>query len=114
MHNHKVGEKAPTGLGLYDMNGNLWEWFADLYRPSNYAISHYDYPSGNDMISGDVVLNPINNAFGVASPPVRYFCGGFWWSNNDAFRAGYRGSAFANSRGYHLGFRPAFLSPFAP
>ncbi|MDR1973332.1 MAG: formylglycine-generating enzyme family protein [Bacteroidales bacterium] len=114
IHNHKVGEKEPTGLGLYDMNGNLSEWCADLYPgTSSYEISHYDYPSGNDMISGDVMLNPINNAVGASSPPSRSFCGGSWDLDETDLRAGHR---WESSADYFImyGFRPAFLSPFAP
>jgi len=45
---HNVGQKAPNELGLYDMNGNVWEWVNDWYDEAYYATSPKDNPKGPD------------------------------------------------------------------
>jgi formylglycine-generating enzyme required for sulfatase activity len=41
---HTVGGKAPNGYGLYDMNGNVWEWCWDRY--GTYSTTQLNNPTG--------------------------------------------------------------------
>ncbi len=41
-----VGTKAPNGLGIHDMSGNVWEWVQDWYGSGYYSGSPRNNPKG--------------------------------------------------------------------
>jgi formylglycine-generating enzyme required for sulfatase activity len=63
---HEVGKKAPNGLGLYDMSGNVWEMVWDWY--------------------GDYSKNVQTDPLGPSSGTQRIRRGGGWDSNEDNHR----------------------------
>jgi formylglycine-generating enzyme required for sulfatase activity len=85
---HPVGRKAPNGLGLHDMSGNVWEWCQDSFAPDAY-VRH-------------APLNPLVDLPGTD----RVIRGGSWnldsWSARCARRFSFRADAFGPGLGFRL------------
>ena len=47
---HAVGKKRPNAWGLYDMNGNVWEWCLDWYGSLSYGTDPRGSSSGTERV----------------------------------------------------------------
>jgi formylglycine-generating enzyme required for sulfatase activity len=83
---HPVGQKKPNAWGLYDMNGNVWEWTQDWYDERYYQSS--------------TTVNPT----GPSSGRFHTMRGGSWVDQALNARASKR-DYFEDSADFHIGFR---------
>jgi formylglycine-generating enzyme required for sulfatase activity len=91
-HTQPVGGKKPNPWGLYDMNGNVWQWCTDTYDKGYYSRSSQKDPQ-----------NLENSGSGQV-------CRGGSWNDGapSSFRAADRSRFASGSRVSNLGFRVCF------
>lgn len=87
---HPVGEKKPNELGIYDMNGNVFEWCQDWYDHSYYGIE-----------------GSSNNPQGPPPAIFRVVRGGSWQNGVDFCNTHLRQKYNPKSNLHNRGFRVA-------
>ena len=84
---HEVGAKAPNAWGLYDMEGNVWQWCADWFDGSYFTLSPVNDPTGP--------TKPVK----VGGNDFRVIRGNMFIARSDAENSGAMDSRCARRRG---------------
>ncbi len=84
---HPVGTKAPNGLGLYDMSGNVLEWCEDWFDEEYYKKVPSANPKGPPKGSYRVLRG---GSWDSAPNYVRTVARNYWEPDNRDFYTGFR------------------------
>jgi serine/threonine protein kinase len=87
---HLVGQLEANPFGLYDMEGNVWEWVQDWWHPNAY---------------GEFQDKPAVDPAGPAVGTLRVVRGGSWPNPASCCRSSHRFSFAPTRWGFILGFR---------
>jgi formylglycine-generating enzyme required for sulfatase activity len=82
-----MGSYPANAWGLYDLNGNVWEWCSDWYAPNYYKDS------------------PKKDPRGPATGTERVLRGGSWQNHGRLCRSACRDRAGVAYRSLNAGFR---------
>ena len=88
---HPIGKKEPNPWGLYDMNGNVWEWCEDDWH-ENYKGAPQDGSAWIDSPRGS----------------ARVIRGGSWLKYPGNCRSAIRNAWTPDDRSGHVGFRVVY------
>ena len=80
--------------GLYEMNGNVWEWCQDVFI---------------EEIGTDSVVDPLHSPAKPEEGASRVIRGGSWYDHGRFTRSAYRSRSTPDFRNYGLGFRLSLM-----
>lgn len=90
--NHPVGQKAPNGFGIHDMQGNVEEWCLDEFDPTFYTQAAARAP------------DPLSRS----GPGTKVKRGGNYGSFANSLAPGSRSNEGPDSQGHGTGLRPVY------
>ena len=119
--NRPVGQKKPNELGIYDMNGNVWEWCRDDFGCEVRSMLDKNglLVLGNDgKPVKQLLMSDSSKAVECPPPatgPFRVIRGGSWYTNDEACTPTVRSPMSPGARALYLGFRVALVrKPVVP